>query len=685
MQFFIANSFTESLKRLTNDEQKAVKVTAFNIQSGSNDAGEKAHPLNNANNKGFWSVRVSRDLRIILHKTNDSTMLCYVDHHDKAYVWAERRKYEPHPTTGAAQIVEIRELVEEIAPPRRSAAKAWFAPYSDEQLLSYGVPMEWLGDVRALQLNDDDSLMLVLDHLPSEASEALLNLATGSKPRQPIISTSDPFAHPDAMRRFRIMANQAELAVALESPWERWIVFLHPDQRQIVERTYEGSARVIGSAGTGKTIVALHRAVFLARRNPDARILLTTLTDTLAKALKHKLRLLISEEHEPRLMERIDVRSMKAMARRLYEPRLGKIKFASQSHINDMLAQALHNSGHTFNLRFVQSEWSDIVDAWQLHDWESYRDVARLGRKTKLPQAQRAKLWEILSVVEQQLVATGLHTEAGMYRQLADHLSQANSHLPYDFIVVDEAQDLSISQLRLLKVLGSNAPDGLFFAGDIGQRIFQQPFSWKSLGIDIRGRSQTLRVNYRTSHQIRSQADRLLAKHIADVDGEESRRDTTISVFNGPAPQIHSFATPEAEQTAVAAWLNDQIKSGIALHECAVFVRSEAEFRRAEAALKLANQPHVLLSDSVETSEQHISLGTMHLAKGLEFKAVVVMACDSEIIPSQERIETIGDTEDLADVYATERHLLYVACTRARDKLFVSGVKPISEFLEDLA
>ena len=206
-------------------------------------------------------------------------MLCYVGHHDKAYDWAERRKLETHPKTGAAQLVEIRETVKEIVvpvyvqteiaakpqpPPRRSCI---FAGMSDDELLGYGVPAEWLNDVKKAT---EDTLLALTDHLPAEAAEALLELATGGKPRvpQPAVATANPFDHPDAQRRFRVMANVEELQRALDFPWEKWTVFLHPEQRQLVERDYTGPARVSGSAGTGKTIVALHRAAHLARTQP---------------------------------------------------------------------------------------------------------------------------------------------------------------------------------------------------------------------------------------------------------------------------------------------------------------------------------------------------------------------------------------------------------------------------------
>ena len=215
MEFRIADTFTDSLARLTNDEQKNVKTTAFDLQLNPANPGMQLHKVDKAKDPNFRSVRVNLDIRLIVHKSASSLLLCYVDHHEPAYRWAERRRLETHPKTGAAQLVEIRETVREIITPKY--------------------------------------------------------------------------------------------------PWEKWTLFLHPAQQQLVEREYNGPARVSGLAGTGKTIVALHRAVFLARTHPDSRVLLTTFSDTLANAIRLKLKRLII--NTPHIGERVEVYAMNAIVR----------------------------------------------------------------------------------------------------------------------------------------------------------------------------------------------------------------------------------------------------------------------------------------------------------------------------------------------------------------------------------
>lgn len=693
--FRIADTFTESLGKLTGQEQKAVKTTAFDLQLNPSSPGLSFHKLDRAKDSNFWSVRVNADIRVIVHRTPGSILLAYVDHHDDAYRWAERRKIERHPTTGAMQLVEVRERVEELpSPPAQPAAPApvvmptgkplplLFDNLRKFELMAFGVPEEWVEDVRRAT---EATLFDLLEHLPQEAQEALLKLAVGEQPAppEPVAPDVDPFEHPDAQRRFRILTNVEELERALDSPWEKWAVFLHPAQRETVERAYSGPARVSGSAGTGKTIVALHRAVYLGRENPTSRILLTTFSKALANALKGKLAHLTG--NQPEIASRIHVQALTGVGYDLYAQLFGQPTLASVSVIQSLISKAAEDIAEPrFTPHFLLGEWTDVVDAWRLTSWEDYRDVSRLGRKTRIGGKQRETLWAVFEQVRAGLRDRKLVTWADIFGRLADHYG-SGAAAPFDFVVVDEAQDISVAEARFLSALTKDRPEALFFAGDIGQRIFQQPFSWKSLGLDVRGRSSTLRINYRTSHQIRSHADRLLPITVTDVDGVTESRRGTVSVFDGAEPIVQTFDDIGDEQTAVGAWIAARIAEGCLPHEIGLFVRSDAEMKRARAAAKLSGAAAVELSDKVEAEPNKLAVCTMHLAKGLEFRAVVVMACDDEVIPDQDRIERVADESDLQEVYDTERHLLYVACTRARDHLLVTGVNPASEFLEDFS
>ncbi len=677
MIFLIADTFTTSLTRLSGSDQKSVKTTAFDLQMNPAHPSMNLHRLDRAKDKNFWSVRAGSDLRIIVHRTSGTFVLCYADHHDKAYAWAERRRLEAHPVTGAAQIVEFRERVEEIVVPHYVEAPPC-ADLTDDEMLTWGVPQDWLYPVRRA---NEDELLEIAERLPAEAAEAILeyaaggtpSVASGEQPRSPAPVGSDPFSHPAAQQRFRVVEGIEELERALDYPWDRWLVFLHPQQRSIVKHDWDGPARVRGSAGTGKTVVALHRAVFLARRDESSRVLLTTFSPLLAKHLSRQLRRLVG--NEPRVAERIDVVSVDDVVRRL-SPSLAIASHEEvESHIESLYHDESMSAEFPFTLSFVRDEWNHVVDVHNLTTWEDYRDFQRIGRKTRLAEARRKALWGFLETLRARLAEEHQIPWGNAYHQLSVEFESRRPR-PYSYVVADEAQDISPAQLRFLSALAGHGRNALFFAGDTGQRIFRQPYSWARMGVDVRGRSRILRVNYRTSHQIRITADRLLDPEITDPDGVEEVRSDTVSVFNGPQPEIVVCSSLDDETARVSAWIAERVTEGRDPESIGIVVRTDHQRERAKAIVEaIANRTDGTLPGIV----------TMHEAKGLEFSAVAVVACDDDVIPSQERIENVGDEGDLEEVYATERQLLYVACTRARDQLIVTGVEPASEFLDDMA
>jgi UvrD/REP helicase N-terminal domain len=375
MEFRIADTFTDALAKLPAQEQKAPKTTAFDLQMDPSAPGLQFHRIDKSKDPNFWSIRVNRDLRIVVHKTASSLLLCFVDHHDKAYDWAARRRIEAHPKTGAIQIVEVRERVEEIAPTAPASVKTsvrevpppappLFEALSPNELLSIGVPQDWISDIRSAS---EDRFFDLSGHLPQEAAEALLEYAaTGvlnvpaRTPPLPLPPegvgfqvAADAFAHRDSLRRFRVIENAEELHRALEFPWEKWAIFLHPSQRDIIERDFGGPARVAGSAGTGKTVVALHRTARLVQSSPDARVLLTTFSRPLANMLEQKLKALIGEDSS--VVPRVVVTPFRGIAEELYQLAFGHRPHAPAEELvrNALAKAAAENAATEFTARFL--------------------------------------------------------------------------------------------------------------------------------------------------------------------------------------------------------------------------------------------------------------------------------------------------------------------------------------------
>lgn len=691
MNFLIADSFTNALAKLSGQEQKQTKTAAFDLQLNPAHPSFQMHRISNSRDPNFWSIRVNQDVRIIVHKTEASFMLAYVDHHDDAYNWAERRRIAAHPRTGAIQIVEVHEKIEEERPllvdidadrasqTLQPVAKAIFGDLSEESLLDIGTPPDWIEDILTWS---EEHFFRMSDRLPAEVAEALLDYAaTGILPK-PDFQGLDPFDHPDTFRRVQTVATEEELRIALDFPWEKWSVFLHPSQREIVNRDYSGPARVTGSAGTGKTVVALHRAARTVHENPDARVLLTTFSRPLANALRPKLNILLGDNKAA--IEHVSVASFEDAASELYQLATGKRPALASADVQQAaIERAITETGYSgLSARFISAEWRQIIDAWNISDLGSYAEVPRIGRRNRLGTKQREALWPVFEKAKEILAARGLMTSSQLCAAVEAEFRR-KMHKPFTHVIVDEAQDLGVSELRMMGAI-SEGPNALFFAGDIGQRIFQLPFSWRSLGVDIRGRSSSLRINYRTSRQIREAADLLLPPKIRDVDGIEDDRTGAQSVFEGPAPTIDEFNDEADEIAKVSERLQEAIHKGVGASEIGIFVRAPEHLSRCRAAVAAAGLQCRQLSERTDELSDSIAIGTMHLAKGLEYKVVFVMACDDEALPLQSRVNEATDEDEMREVFDTERHLFYVACTRARDILYLSGVRPLSDFVADI-
>ncbi|MDB5702891.1 MAG: hypothetical protein JWN66_7, partial [Sphingomonas bacterium] len=409
-----------------------------------------------------------------------------------------------------------------------------------------------------------------------------------------------------------------------------------------------------------------------ARENPDARILLATFSQPLADAMAKKLLVLAPETGG--IVPRITTASFRGIADQMFQLEYGvRPRIASDSLLRERLREAAAATGlKGFSERFLLSEWTNVIDAWGIESPEAYATVQRMGRKSRLGPNQRERLWPVFAAVREALAAERYTTWADVFANLAATLAGKPAK-PFDHIILDEAQDLAPAELRFFAALAPDAPDALFLSGDMGQRIFQHPYSWAGLGVDVRGRSHTLKVCYRTSQQIRRAADRLLPAVLRDVDGTEDERRGIVSVFDGPPPEVRTFASAEEEAASVrdtvSAWLADDI----AAHEIGLFVRTSELVDRARAAIT-----------GLDGADRMTTV-PMSLAKGLEFRAVVVMACDEGVLPLDERVADAADEAELDDIYETERRLLYVACTRAREHLLLTGVTPASEYLADFS
>lgn len=672
------DSFGPSLKELTNAEQGAVMSALVELTERPNSPGLNVHRVGDASTK-CWSARVNDDIRLIFFRAERTVVPAYVAHHDAAYRWAEGRALDVHPDTGAAQIVVVGERREEIVKRvvRREehdplAAKP-FSHLSDEEFLAYGTPKSLLEALRAATVAA--FLEEFGDALPAESQEFLMAVATGETPPPPPQRGKNPFTHPDAKRRFYVVESDEDLLRALKLDWEQWMLYLHPSQREAVDRDFGGPARVTGGPGTGKSVVAVHRAARLARQG-RGRVLLTSFSRTLAGHLNQQVDKLLADDPA---RERIDVVHLhQLVVDCLTELRGEGVKVANGPAISraaKRASESLKVPGVT--PAFLEAEWNMVVDPHGVTSWEEYAVVNRAARGTPLSRAQRKVAWEGIEAMRSSLMATGQTTWAALCWDLVEHLDGAGER-PYAHVIADEVQDFGPAELRLLRELVEVGKNDVFLASDANQRIFKPYTPVARAGLEVRGRSVMLRVNYRMTEQIRRTAE-------AIVSGRQELDEPTapsVSLLTGTEPELAIFPGVNEEVGAVAAWLKKLVANGYRPGEIAIFARKRDLLQtRAHPAVKAANLESFNLEVDETPPSNRVAIGTMHRSKGLQYRAVAVIGVEDGTVPLGSVRSRQPDEAAQRAFVEMERNLLYVACSRARERLLMTGVGRPSEFI----
>jgi superfamily I DNA/RNA helicase len=685
MQILGDCSFFESAKALgAIDRARAFDLIA-KIQANPGQPGLNLERVKSGG-PGIHSVRISGGVRAILHVDGERYVFLYAGPHEDAYEWARGRRFEPHPVTGEFQIVRSAETTETVHSSREAAAEAPSGPrllpagrFADDYLLSLGVPPDWLPVIR--HLSDEEQLLEVSYKLPQEVGDRLFALANGEivTPPSPVPTAVSGKPRPLTLdeQRHLFVVGDLELADILEKPLDAWMRFLHPTQRALAAGSFSGPVKVIGSAGTGKTVVGMHRVRHLAAQGK--RVLMTSYVTTLCRNLERNLKVLLRPEE----FERVTVSTVHAQALAVLG-RIGeRVQPVGDEELQGFVKMARRRAASDLDAGLLESEWRAVVEGQGLCTWDEYRDAERRGRGRPLSVRDRKKVWTFVEKLRDGLADGGRDTFPGLCRRALQALADGRASSPFDAIVVDEVQDLRPVEIRFLAALASrpgNAPD-LMLLGDAGQRIYPGGFSLRALGIDVRGRSRVLRINYRTTDQIRRTADRILDGVTDDLDEGSDRRSGTRSLLRGPTPVLQGFPTAKDEAAWIVAQIEELRARGLAAGDLAVFARAGASLDTLRKQLTAADVPWRDLSQDRDASGNAMSLGTMHRAKGLEFKVVFVAECSQSQLPAASARRATADPADRAAALARERSLLYVSLTRARDEAFVTWTGEPSPFL----
>jgi mRNA-degrading endonuclease RelE of RelBE toxin-antitoxin system len=680
----ISKTFSASTKKLSAPDRGRVLDFLTKFMEDPSSPGLNFESIQGAKDTSIKSARITQDLRTILHQCDGMLTLLFAGHHEDAYRWANHRRVENHPVTGTLQIVETTESVQQeitATAPTYEAPKV-FADFDDDYLLSLGVPQDWLTIVR--QIQNDDQLLTVCQKLPEEVAESLLTLSTGElvTPPAPTAPSAPVQENPDNLRRFWVVQDAAELATVLDRPIEDWVRFLHPSQRLLVTKDFNGPAKVSGAAGTGKTVVGMHRARRLA--SEGKRVLLTSFVTTLCRNIERNIHILCAgtqSAFDGTTESQITVSTVHKQALALAKKTHPKIHPVDSDKIEALIKRHHGHGGYLFDTGFLTNEWQSVIEPQGIITWDDYRDAVRTGRGKPLTIKQRKDCWKVFARVWEDLDQAQAYPWSRICRIAREAIESGSAQSPFDAVIVDEVQDLQPQDLQFLAALAAKEPGNLMVLGDAGQRVYPGGFSLKKLGIDVRGRSHILRINYRTTEQIRRFADSLLSGTSDDLnDGSEDRR--SQSLLNGPVPEVKQFANDAEQADFVLGKIQSLLAQGLSPRELAIFARSGSHLKSIRDAAANAGHEVVSLSNNEDLSEANgIHIGTMHRAKGLEFKIVFVVDCNQGVVPHSYTLSKLRDQGDYDTAYERERQLLYVAITRARDEVFVTSVGKPSEFL----
>ena len=673
MQINYSNSFTSSLEKLSHNEQKQAKLSFSDLLINPTNPGLQFHRLNAVRDPNFWSVRVSKDVRIIIHKTDRHFTICYVDHHDAAYRWAENRKGQVHPKTGSFQLVEIRELVEEVVVKRvieeNVPQQPFFADFSSDTLLSYGIPEEWLQDVAAV--SDLDTLLQLVDHLPEEAHDALLVLVDGGTPTIPVVDGDllDPFEHPDSRRRFCVLGEVGDESLThfLDQPLSVWRFFLHPSQRSIVESNWRGPFRAVGAPGTGKTVCAMHRCKFILEKQPDATVLFTTYDAFLANDIRDELKTFVREDDSSRL-DVLDLDTLVAQQLRERGEQARIVKRESGAYKNQMNEAArLSSFAQELGYDFLEEEFYSVILEQGILSAEVYVRADRRGRQNALTARQKLELFPVFACYRDLVNKAGNVFQEDAYWWLIREIREGVWSSGYSDVIVDEVQDFGRAGLTLIASLAETKNDDqprVFMVGDQNQRISGRKYSFSDCGLSIRGRARRLKKNYRTSSEIFVRAVDVLNK-VPDPEREEDDDLAgTFSAFSGPEPIVRGFLDSDSEMLALGDWLRD-VKVRYPLNEICVVSRDFLGNTRVQKILAREKIDwHVIRGQVGDSARgEGVRLSTLSRIKGLEFSAVAIVGMGE---PDR------GGSELSLDDEIRERNRLFVGMTRAKNELYVS-------------
>ena len=688
----ISSDFLTSFAKLPRRIQGKVTEFVNKFRNNPMSSGINYEKLSNGIDQKIYSVRIDDTYRGIVARQQETGvyLLLWVDHHDEAYKWASRKRCEVNPKTGAIQVFDVETVVDK---PVKNISL--FEGAKDEELLALGVPEIQLPFVRSL--SSKEVFYRSGGSIPQDVFEYLSWLVEGfpmgevlqlaAEERADVSSGEDLSAAlkvPSTLKAFVVVEGEDELRRIMAEPLEKWRVFLHPTQRKIVGKEYSGPARVLGGAGTGKTVVAMHRAKALAAKCAEGqRILMTTFTANLAADIRENLRKICTVEE----LRKIDVIHLDAWVNQFIREAGFSFQIAYDDEIGNLWEKAmlLANQDLPFEQSFYEEEWNRVAIAQEAMSLEKYVRATRNGRGTRLERKKRMQVWKIFACYQNLMKENQVwDINTAMYE--CTRLLESSSRKPaYAGIIVDEGQDFSDNAYRLIRALaGAEHINDIFIVGDSHQRIYRNRPTLSQCGINVRGRSSILKINYRTTEEIRKAAFALLnGLSFDDLDEDVDLGDKCQSLTHGEKPVIKNFPGVNQEMEFILNEIKSLCDSGVALADICIVARTKKLVNDYIALFTRAGiRSYGIKRNKVDDrSLDGLRVATMHRVKGLEFKYVFVVAANNRIIPLTAAINRT-DAVSQAESMTSEKCLLYVAMTRAQKGVYITSYGKPSEFIQ---
>ncbi|SFB07288.1 UvrD-helicase domain-containing protein [Selenomonas ruminantium] len=689
----IGDTFLESFARLPSQAQKHTSDFLVKFRSNPTSAAIHYEKIASKLDKKVWSVRVDDTYRGIVIREEETGvfMLIWVDHHDEAYKWAARKRCNINPFTGAIQLYTVQEIVETVK------AACIFGEVTKEEYLELGVPEEQVDYVRSLTSKDAflaskniltpdvfEGLSWLLEDIPAkEVIEMMQAERDKGEPKASDLRTALESA--ENQRFFRVVEGEEDLQAMLNRPLDKWRVFLHPTQRRIVNKDYSGAARTTGGAGTGKTVVAMHRAKRLAAGlSGHERVLFTTFTANLAADIRDNLSKICSNE-ELRHIEVINLDAWVGNFMRTagYEARIEYNETALKNIWEEAIGEAMVDD-MDLSADFYAEEWARVVIPQHAMNLAKYIRCSRNGRGVRLDRQKRQQVWKVFEIYQRKMKAAGKRDVHWAMDECRTLIEKQHKTL-YPHIIVDEGQDFSRIALELIRgIAGESHPNDIFIVGDAHQRIYRHKTVLSKCGIEVRGRSSILRINYRTTEETRAYAFSILSGIDFDnLDGEALSNDKCQSLTHGEVPVVKNCRSANSELEFIVKQIRELEQGGVSLKDICLTARTHSMLDNyLQALTREGIRCYELKKEKTDDRQQDgIRLATMHRVKGLEFQYMFVAGMNKGVMPIKQVTE-IDEPIARQEAMVAEKCLLYVALTRAQRGAYITSYGKKSEFLK---